>query len=361
MPVPARFFLGLVSGALLAWALFVGAVLGQVGAPSTGSAWAAAINARKLAAARAITARKLLVVGGSGALFGVKARQLEVTLHLPAINLASHAALGTSYLLDLARRVATPGDTVLLIPEYELYDYGDATRRTWADAVYLDYLMAAEPARFRQLPPLDLLLLSFRVPTSRLAEGWRHRFASPPPTIYRTYHPYDPALVDDHGDMTGHRAERLPEKSRGPLGTSDTLIHGLAPQPSGMADLRAFCTWAEQQQIRVVAALPVLSENEAYTRLPASRALIEIQAFWHARGIPLLSRFEDTLLPRSQFFDTCYHLTEEAAATRTAQLARELAPHLAAPTGAARLPDRTDGLDRPQAARPEPVSISHDP
>jgi hypothetical protein len=328
MRIPTRFFLSIFATFAVAFAIFEAALLGQFGSPSKGSAWTVRIIQRKTAAARAVNLPKLLIVGGSGGLFGVKARQLESTLGIPAVNLCSHAGIGTACLLELPRLVATHGDTVIIIPEYELYDYGDTGRLDWGDAQYLDYMMAAEPARLRQLSSVHFALLTFRVPAARILEGWLARLHPPAPRTFSSYHPYDPANVDDHGDMTGHRADRIPARSLGPVGISETLAFGLTPRRSGMRDLRAFVEWAKMNGIRVLAAFPVLCEQPAYSAPATARTIHEIQAFWRELGVPLLGQFHDTLLPRRNFFDTEYHLTEEAAAFRTSDLASQIAPYL---------------------------------
>src|SRR4051812_36376231 len=92
-------------------------------------AFVAGVYARKTVAAARSAERaaaqhkpRVVILGGSGALFGVDAELMERKLGVPCVNLAVHAGLGTRYLLARARRDLRPGDVVVLTPEYQLWD-----------------------------------------------------------------------------------------------------------------------------------------------------------------------------------------------------------------------------------------------
>ena len=101
--------------------LAVGAFCLNLGVPSGGSRWAYELNQQKRRAAEQAAPPRLLLVGGSATLFGLSAKEIQAQTGYHTINLATHAALGTAYILHLAEQVAKPGDTVLLVFEYELY------------------------------------------------------------------------------------------------------------------------------------------------------------------------------------------------------------------------------------------------
>jgi hypothetical protein len=44
--------------------------------------------------------------------------------------------------------------------------------------------------------------------------------------------------------------------------------------------------------------------------------------------VPVVGDYRDAILPADQFFDTCYHLTAEAAQGRSQRLAAQLMPFL---------------------------------
>jgi hypothetical protein len=145
-----RFFAGLGAGFLLALGLTATAFYLNLGVSTGTSRWAFELNQIKRQLAERTASPKLLLVGGSGTLFGVSAREIQRQTGWRTVNLSTHAALGTTYILELAQRAAKPGDAVLLVLEYELYNYGKV-EQTWADKLLVDYLVSRDPAFLRRL------------------------------------------------------------------------------------------------------------------------------------------------------------------------------------------------------------------
>jgi hypothetical protein len=321
MMVPRRFFVALPVGLLLVTILFFGLVRVQLGAPTSSSQWCFEMNRRKLESARRMAAPKLALVGGSGALFGLNARQLENDLGEPVINLGTHAALGVTYILDWVRPALTPGDTVLLCLEYELYDWSDDDKAAWAGDIYTDYLMARDPEYFRCLPWRDQAELSLSLPLSRLKHGLTARFSSRvPPAKSGKFTFYDPALIDTHGDLSDHSRKRADVQARLAPERTEVLARGLSPGRGGFPAIHRFCRWAQDHRIRVLATFPNLLLREEYDSGPARATIQAIQQFYAAEGVPVLGSAQEAMLPRSDFLDTCYHLTSEAAQARTERL-----------------------------------------
>jgi hypothetical protein len=332
MRVPRNFFAGLLAGTLLPFGVYFGLVYWQLGAPTQLSYWCHDINTRKLARAQSIRGPKLLVVGGSGTLFGISARQLEAHLGVPTVNFGTHAALGPAYILHLVRQAAKPGDTVLLAIEFGLYERGSSATKAWASRLYIDYLMARDPAYFRRLPIIDQFDLALRLPTERLQQGLHNKRHPPPPPPFPEFSVYDPRLVDEHGDLTGHVRSRIPPDAPQELETREELVNGFSEERSGFEDIRAFCRWAQSRRVRVLATFPNICHQPAYETAQCDRTEAELMSFYRALDVPVLGSLREVMLPRSEFFDTCYHLTAEAAAARTGRLASHLAPYFAAPS-----------------------------
>src|ERR1043166_5510292 len=95
MRVKWTFFTGLLGGFVLMLGITMGAFWLNLGAPTASSKWEAEINQKKLLLAEKCRSPKLLVVGGSAALFGISAREIQNQTGYPTINLATHAALGS--------------------------------------------------------------------------------------------------------------------------------------------------------------------------------------------------------------------------------------------------------------------------
>jgi hypothetical protein len=323
-----RFLLALPLGLPLAAALYFGAIWLQLGVPTRSSQWAFEINQRKAELARKTTPPALFLVGGSATLFGHNAAVIEHETGVPTVNLGTHAALGPGYILHLARQLSRPGDTVLLCIEYELLDWSGTTKNAWSDPLLLDYLIARDPGYFRALPLKDQLEIALALPFIRLKHGvegfWN------PPKHDRLELVYDVRRLDDHGDQTGNKDAIRIVNSRHILQPITPMVRGFSAHPSGMDEVRDFVQWAANHGVRVLAVLPPLAENAAYQKPTAIEVEARVQKFYQDLGVPLLGIQADWLYPDSQFYDTNYHLTEEAAQRHSKRLAARLRTWLAA-------------------------------
>ena len=328
MFIQTRFFAAVLLGLALAAAAYFGVLYWQLGAPCKDSYWSYEINRRKLERAEQIRAPKLLVVGGSSTLFGISARQLERDLGIPTVNMGTHAALGPSYMVRLVRRVARPGDTVLLALEYDLYERGDDNRMAWAGENFTSYIMARDPEYFRQLPLRDQLQLGMGISYKRLWAGVRSRCSPEPPPTYRPDDLYDPAAVDDYGDMTGHGKNLKVDPNPKNFIPPNILVRGLTREAGGFAVLTKFCAWAITNNVRVLATYPSICKIPQFDDPCARQAISTIQSFFDSVKVPNLGYAREGMLPRTNFLDTAYHLNQEAARARTALLAEQLKQYL---------------------------------
>ncbi len=202
--------------------------------------------------------------------------------------------------------------------------------------MYLDYIMARDPDYYRSLPFRDQVEIALMTSFKRLTKGLASRVAPEQPIQFSNYYTYDPALVDSHGDMTGHLAERRPANC--PVrdaGVCQELRFGLPAAAPGFPMLAAFCKWAAENHIRVLATFPNMAHQPAYDLPTALAVETQLREFFAAQGVPIVGSLHDALMPPSDFFDTNYHPTEEASKHRTVRLAAELKPwftHPAPPT-----------------------------
>ena len=170
-----KFLGGVIAGVLLLLGVNVAALYAVLGVPTVNSRWAFEIYQKKQEIAAQAASPRLLVCGGSSALFGIKAQELEKKAGMRTINLGTHAGLGLACILRQARAVARPGDTLLLVLEYDLYDSG----KLGVDRVgqeEIDYVLSHEPAVVRNLSLPQLYKVVMATPVKRLKIGIKNRF-----------------------------------------------------------------------------------------------------------------------------------------------------------------------------------------
>jgi hypothetical protein len=320
------FLLALLAGFLLMFGLAAGAFCLNLGVPSEGSRWTSELNQQKRRAAAQAVSPRLLLVGGSATLFGISAKEIQAQTGCHTINLAIHAALGTAYILHCAEEVAKPGDTVLLVLEYELYTYGKLDS-AWVPEPLVDYVVSRDPAYFHCLSIPEQWNLFMLIPTSRIMDGLKTRFRAERPfndSSAGIYNVYTVRHLNEWGDQTGHtKAHRLAR--RDPIRQAKSVLGGGLPEhPQGFGAIESFCRWAQTNHVRVLATFPNMCDQPEYHGPAAQRSIKTIEDLFARLGVPMVGDYTDAILPEEQFFDTMYHLTEEAALARTQRLIPKL-------------------------------------
>jgi hypothetical protein len=322
-----RFCLGLLVGVGLAAMGVVGLVYYQLGTPNPLSISLGGIVAykKKIAHEAKGSGAKILICAGSSGLYGLRGDVVERHTGQRTINLAANAALGMMTFCEWVQGMAEPGDTVLLAFEYELYDWIDVNwdSRRESDRVvrfninYVDYVLAYEPTLFRAMT-WEKVKFFLSLPNRRLFEGVYQ-------TALRSVKGKRSDLLDQaaglnrNGDLDNVRVEQRPA-SAGLGDRAKVLTLGLTPQPQGFAYLSAFLTWCREHQVKVVATWPNLLRQPEYDEPIARRSIERITEFFTQNGVPILGTYQEALLPEEQFFDTIYHLVEDAAIARTERL-----------------------------------------
>jgi hypothetical protein len=322
-----RFFAGLGAGFILALAAMLLAFYLNLGVPTDMSRWAFEISQKKKLLAEKTPSPRILLVGGSATLFGISAQEMEKETGRRTLNLATFAGLGTSYLLHEAQKMIKPGDTVLLVLEYELYSEGKLTRDQ-ADLSLIDYLMARDPAYLRSLSLPEQWNVFMLAPTGRLLHGLKRRWhPRPPPSDAGAYSVNN---IDSWGDQI-HHPRNLRPKNREAMQKKSTLARDLPEDAGGFAVVESFCQWARANHVAVLATYPNLYDQPEYHLPGAEHTAETIKNFFSRLDVPVVGNYTDSLLPADQFFDTVYHLTDEACAVRTRRLDIKLKPYLEGP------------------------------
>lgn len=323
MRVPLRYFLGLPLGLLLGLGFFWGLIYSDLGIPNRQSDWCKYLFAKKEAQAAKIQGPKLLLVGGSNVLFGLSARTIQEQTGHPTINLGTHAALGSAYILYVTEKIARPGDTVLLALEYELYDI-------YPSNFAYSHIIDADPDYVCQLSLKDKIEMAVRVPYKRLDVTKRKAFSPEPydPQHFGVY-TVGPETIDDFGDEIYNFFPKNSSKRPTMVDPySLPLRDGFSSFHQPFANALAFCQWARAHHVTVLATFPNLMAEPEYAQPKAQEVIRQIKDFYASQGVPVLGEAEEVFLPADQFYDTKYHLTHEAAIARTARLVPYLKPYL---------------------------------
>lgn len=317
--IPFGFMVGLMA--------FVIVIRLQLGVPTVMSSWIMSAIEKKRAAANAIDRPKIVLLGGSATLFGVKASLIERELGMPVINGGLHAGLGMAYILREGKKLLKPGDTVVIFPEYELYGFGEENRRDWAAITYLDFILSRDTHYFKSLSWSDQVEIGLMTPMSRLLYGIKGRWAPVVLSADSHYSPYRIDALDSHGDMTGHREELRPAHAEDrDLRVCEVICRDLNLDEVGFSLLKDFHKWAKIKGVRVVAGYPNMVHRIEYDTAVTDKVDRKIRSFFEAMGVVVVGSIRDAMMSNNHFFDTIYHPTEEASVRRSEQLVMQLRP-----------------------------------
>jgi hypothetical protein len=322
------FLIALPLGLLLTAAAYVGLFFLQLGVPTTQWGWVHEIIDLKLKIARAVTRPKLLIVGGSSALYGISAEEIERQTGFATANFGTVMWIGPAITLHLTRKACRPGDTVLLAFEYEAYLFGKLTGDT-TDELLIAYLIGHDREYVRSMSLHEQLKLALLTPGDRLWSGVRAVFQKPKDdegtaAVVRSAL----AGINGHGDRTNALPERRPEHSAARSTLINIPAYGFPPSPPGFVPIQEFCAWAKANSIRVLATFPNTCHRPEYDLPAAQQMPAQFRAFYSSMEVPVLGKLSEAMLPEDQMFDSAYHPMQDAAIERTRRLLVHLAPFL---------------------------------
>jgi len=325
------FLAGLVTGFVLAAAVFLGAVFGLLGTPTAASGAAAPIIAAKRALAAEPTQPKCVFLGGSSVDLGVSARHFEELTQVPSRNLGLWVPLGLPFMLAQARGVLRAGDTLVLPCEFELYDW-PGRGRLWADPQYLQVVFAEEAAYLRGLSAWEQFQLALRLPLTWPLEAGFRATGKRHAKLARGPAPKNFNAWGDRTDNARRPRASIPTMVGEP---SPRLEEGFSDAPKGFPALADFLGWARSNSVTVVATFPNLARNAVHDLPPARDAREKVLQFYREHAVPFVGTFEEAVYPPEDCYDTVYHLFDDAVVRRTDRLAAQLRPYWPVPRTAA--------------------------
>lgn len=322
----SRFLLGLPIGAALFLGGWLALVWGQLGVTSYGAAAIDAHYAPKLKRAAGIDGQKIVIVGGSSAMFALRSPRLEEAYGRPVVNLGVNAGLTLPTVLEKAKPAIGRGDIVLLPLEYPMFTYDGGVNQ-----VFIDYILS-HPGLFLDQPLDKQLRVLSRVTLHRLLQVYKEA-----PDGYG-YH--RPLKLDRWGDMTQTAETDRTEAQFQAVKRAPPETYGRdAPvRPKAWDVLRAFRTWTAEREACLIFIPPAFKAETAYRDDPVERAFYRtLPSVVRSHGLTYVGRPFDFMLPERRFFDTNYHPVAAARRDYTRRivgaLGEDLRPHCAAVTG----------------------------
>lgn len=273
------------------------------------------LNYKKSLAAN-IQGRKIMLIAGSSTFFGISAKQIEDTTGIKTINMAETIQLGIKYMLYYCKPYLNSGDIFILNFEYETYNGS-------IDGIFSNYLACYDTNYLKKLRVDEIATIAEKV-----FSGGLFWLSNPERTREIRVSVKD---INANGDMTSNRRIRIDKKMRETLRTSmplGGLIRPFEEQSDVWQELEAFIKWAKAKKIVVLASWPNTIYFDEYKQGQAADNISKIKNFYKKHNVPILGEPYDFMYPYTCFFDSSYHLHDEAVQGRTGKLLKYLKPYL---------------------------------
>lgn len=321
--VQVRYLISTAIGFIACCIAFFAVTLIQIGGQTESSRYIDEIHDIKTEAVQNVSDQpKLLVIGGSNALFGVSCELIQQQTQFPCVNGATQAGLGIKYMFDRSKSWLNPGDTVLLTLEYFHYRDGDLP-----NDMVIDYVFAHDPDYLKRTDLKTTFQFFAGISFERLLRGLAAKISQP---AQRTTG-YQSETLNALGDETNNSADQRPAEGVSRIqavGPIDASSLKSAANNSGIQTIEKFVSWCNDHNVKVLATWPNTIWFDEYAQ-PENQALFkDIETLYSRLNVPILGEFSDYMFARSMFYDTGYHLHDQGVEVRTQLLAQHLEPFI---------------------------------
>ena len=309
------FLVTLLASALL-WAVIV---WNQAGKPTQMSQWIYDAYRKKQNIAKAIEGKKIVIVAGSNALFGVDSKMISEVFTLPVVNDSVNAGIELPCILFMAKKVIGKGDTVLMPLEYPMYSY---TGKPGVQMI--DFLLAREPLCFWKLTTKEQFYLLWHVSMQRVWEGYIGYQNKPVTTgLYGAHH------INAYGDQNEtevrYRSEAMHQEVLEYAKKPEKYGKAYNPEALGWEYLERFVIWCKKREVKVIFMPSTLLYDKSYTADPKEKWFYtHIGEEVRKRGWTFVGDPYAYMYDASCYLNTNFHLIDSGRKKRTEKIIEDL-------------------------------------
>jgi len=316
-----KFFLGFLGSLFFCFLLWCGLVFGQMGNPTKMSQWVWDTYEKKIEIAETIDEKKVVIVAGSNALFGVDSKILSHTLKMRILNFGVNAGVELPLTLYMAKKVIHRGDLVLVPLEYPMYSYeGNAGLQM------IDYIFSREESFFWELTLYEQFYMLWHIGVKRVYNGYFNESKKAVTSgLYGAHH------IDENGDQINislkFRKKWMIKELNKHVKNPEIYGKKFNKDALGWKYLEKFVKWCENRDVKVIFMPSTLMKSESYFKKPKEKWFYENlsrivrEKGWEYKGEPY-----EYMYDKSQYFNTNFHLIMKARKMRTLQMIEDLIP-----------------------------------
>lgn len=256
---------------------------------------------------------KVVFVGGSATLFGVRTEDIEKELKIPIVNYGVHAGLEIDYILERAKRILKPGDVAILPLEYEHLIYDGSLNE-----IRTRYVLLFDKDYFKSLPFFDKIQYIFKfspltIELTFWSELWKILGNK---NCLRTY---DAKTLNKNGDETNNIGNNIIKQKYDEFGPIVIQKRDFKETP-GLKLLTNFNKWCMGHNIKFFVTYAPTIAFKVYNDNKYQEYFIKVQEYLTDHNIKAIGSPNDFFYGKDYFYDTQYHLNSYGMTYHTKKL-----------------------------------------
>jgi len=301
----------------LIFLIWCGLIFGEANKPTAMSQWIFDAYEKKEKIAKKIKEKKIVILAGSNALFGVNSRLISKEFGMRVVNYGVNAGVELPYTLHAAKKVISPGDIVIMPLEYPMYSY-EAT----PGVQMIDYILSREASFFLELSLREQFYILWHVSFKRVFDGYFNQSENRVTSgLYGAHH------IDSNGDQIETALKYKTPNMFAELDALKANRYGAEfdADAVGWEYLEKFVKWCEAKSVKLIFMPSTLMKKEKYFNDSKERWFYENIANevrergWLYVGEPYRYMYE-----KEMYFNTDFHLINRGRELRTLQMVKDL-------------------------------------
>ena len=305
------FYIRFFSSLIVLFVVWVGVVLLQANNKTKMSQWVWDAYEKKSKIAK--VGKKLLVVAGSNALFGIDSKMLSKELNMPVVNFGVNAGVLLPYTLYKAKEVIGAGDVVLLPLEYPMYSYDGVPNEQM-----IDYIFSRDFDAFFSLSLKEQFYMVWNITFKRLYEGYMALGGkSVESGLYGAHN------IDNNGDQIHTDLKYKSKAMQKELDKLKANHYGAEFHQDSLSwsYLKDFVSWCERRDVEVIFIPSTLMYFDEYKNDKKERWFYEnIANVVRKKGFTYVGEPYNYMYDKSYYLNTDFHLVKEGREMRTKQI-----------------------------------------
>jgi hypothetical protein len=256
--------------------------------------------------AKSIDSKKVVFTSGSNTFLGIRTIGVEKHFGIPTVNMAVHAGLGTTYILDRVKKVLNKGDIVIVPLEYSNF-----IKNGEQSIVKNKYLLSYDKEYFlNSLAFSDKLKCISSISVFDLVVS----------------------ILDGSKETKGKKdkvellkdlnknADMLNKTEHDPFKTSRPLFQLPTPynvETKALTAIKEFNTWCKEREITFYITYPNTIYRKAYETKRYADYFNFLEEFFRKNNIEFIGKPLEMMYAKKYFYDTQYHLISEGSDIRT--------------------------------------------